>query len=444
MAKEILVVRNTLSALKAKLLGRSRPTGAPRRTSSFRPNLESLDERLVPSITYNGGPVIKNAWVSAIYLGDAWNTDATLKQERQQLDSFLKDVVNSPYMDALNEYYMNDPYLGQVHVGHGTYAGGKVVSYSFRTSNGIQVVDDNAVQAVIQQQIDGGYVSGGGIGSLVMVFTPSTVRVVSNGGGSNNYLQELGHHSSYVDPWYSTTPYAILANPVGNPNGYWAGTPTNISKLTGVTSHELEEAVVDPIPGTGWYDYSPPTRNGPYGQSPAGITEIGDEDAYWLPNDATYGTGHMYSILNGYVVQTPWSVRAGNTASLPLTPQDLTGDVFLISNNNISSTYYVGAFSISSENPTTGAFTGTYQDFLTGTVLLVSGQISPYGGAFAGWYSSISFHSYAAYGAMHWEYVSFSGSLSGYGVAGGSHANSVWGTMTDNLVFGSFYTDSTD
>jgi hypothetical protein len=46
------VARSALAILKDKLLGRTRPTGAPR-PPSFRPGLESLDDRLVPSTIPN-------------------------------------------------------------------------------------------------------------------------------------------------------------------------------------------------------------------------------------------------------------------------------------------------------------------------------------------------------------------------------------------------------
>lgn len=441
------MARNVLSMLKEKMLGRTSRPVPPRRTPArFRPGLEPLDERLVPSITYNNGPVMYHPYVSAIYLGNAWKTDPSLMHERQQLDNFLTDIVNSPYMDALGEYYMNDPYRGKVSVGHGTYYGSKSVDYTFRTSNGYQVVDDNDIHTAITQQVDGGYISAGGPDSLVMVFTPSNVRLVSNGGGSNAWLNELGHHNSYVDPFNGTVPYAVIPNPTGNPNTYWAGTTTDIAKLTGSASHEFEEAVTDPILGTGWYDNSPPTKPGPYGHSQVGIDEIGDDVQYYEPNNNAFGPNQQYSILNGYVVQNVWSVKAGGPVTLPATPPDMVGAGFPITNNSWVPNVEVGLLVVSWENPTTGAFGGEYTDVLTNTVMWASGQITTHSGtlgALSGIYG-ITFHSTGTAVGYAGESVSFSGLLTGNGNGSASWGDEMWGTMTDNVVFGSFYTDVRD
>lgn len=61
-----------------------------------------------------------------------------------------------------------------------------------------------------------------------------------------------------------------------------------LDALTGTSSHELCEAITDPVPGTGWYD----DRNG----------EIGDICAW------------AFKKLGGHVVQLEWSNAAGKSA----------------------------------------------------------------------------------------------------------------------------------
>jgi hypothetical protein len=59
---------------------------------------------------------------------------------------------------------------------------------------------------------------------------------------------------------------------------------TTVDALTSTASHELSEAITDPIPGQGWYD----DANG----------EIGDICAWKTKK------------LNGYTVQMEWSNSA--------------------------------------------------------------------------------------------------------------------------------------
>ena len=60
---------------------------------------------------------------------------------------------------------------------------------------------------------------------------------------------------------------------------------TRLEALTSTSSHELCEAITDPIPGQGWYD----DANG----------EIGDICAW------------QTTVLSGWTIQLEWSNRAG-------------------------------------------------------------------------------------------------------------------------------------
>src|SRR6266404_3963906 len=64
----------------------------------------------------------------------------------------------------------------------------------------------------------------------------------------------------------------------------WPGMGSVIASLTSTTSHELCEAITDPIPGQGWYD----DNNG----------EIGDICAW------------QTRTLGGYTIQLEWSNQA--------------------------------------------------------------------------------------------------------------------------------------
>src|SRR5262245_38702190 len=70
----------------------------------------------LPRMVYQGGAVFPNVRVQAVYLGADWLNNLELVMQRQQLDSFLADIVKSEYMDGMSEYG----------IGRGTYLGSYV------------------------------------------------------------------------------------------------------------------------------------------------------------------------------------------------------------------------------------------------------------------------------------------------------------------------------
>jgi hypothetical protein len=366
--------------------------------------------------------------VQPIYWGHDWTGfNATMNHERQKLDSFLADMVRSPLMDAMSEYYMTDASGKQVHVGKGSFLPSTVVDAVFRTdSTGRQIVDDNDIQSMLTYEIDNGYVNRG---ALYMVFTPDNVVVVNN--GTTTPANELAHHTSYNDPWYGATPYAIVPNPIGNPATYWNATTTDLQKLTGNASHEFEEAVTDPL-GNAWYDASPPA---------AVITEIGDYTTYYKPSSSpaglqqkgtagVFGQDQQYSLLNGYVVQNVWSVKANNTVALPQTPPDLVGTTFNLSYG--SSTTVSAVVSIRWEDPTTGAFSGLYHDFFGW--IPISGQLSGTTTSSGIMTTQITF-SGSGYNYPFLQSVGFSGRVTGNGNATTSGSDLMSGTLEDFVYY---------
>src|SRR5947208_13100672 len=94
--------------------------------SSTRPVMEELEQRLTPTVTYHGGPVLPHVEVQAIYYGSDWSGNSSLYQMTGQIEGYLNYMVNSPYMDMLT----NAGYG----VGRGSFSQGRIVNYSINKS----------------------------------------------------------------------------------------------------------------------------------------------------------------------------------------------------------------------------------------------------------------------------------------------------------------------
>src|SRR6516162_11829717 len=111
---------------------------SPKPFRSARPEFESLESREVPTVTYHGGALLPNVEVQAVYFGSQWTGSAM----RNQLDSFLQYVVQSPYMLMLS----NAGYR----TGNGSFSGD--LPYQAALSSG-QYLTDGAIQSFLQSYI---------------------------------------------------------------------------------------------------------------------------------------------------------------------------------------------------------------------------------------------------------------------------------------------------
>jgi hypothetical protein len=269
-----------LTSLK-KLFASNR-AGKPRCSSQLM--LESLDERIVPAVTYHGGPLIANVHIEAVYEGTQWGGQ-DLTTMRGQLDGYLQYVTNSPYMDLLKEYSAPG-----YDIGHGSFVGERVIDTTLSLGP-IQIntlaagttVDDCAIQKMLQTNITNGTLAAPNANNFYFVFTPPNVKVTRGSGDSVKTF--FAYHDSFVDSAGKNVYYAVIAHQQGN------GTPiTGLSafqQATETSSHELAEAITDPNLTSGWRDYS-------VGNTTSGM-EIGDI------------CNLKFSTLNGFTVQKEWS-----------------------------------------------------------------------------------------------------------------------------------------
>jgi hypothetical protein len=219
-----------------------------------------------PSLTYRGGPLLTAVQIFTLFWGDGWQAQPQAGL-MAQIVAFFDFVVASPLVDQLDEYSV----AGSV-IGHGANLGAIAVPEALGAS-----VDDSAIQQFIQRQISTNSAVPQPVpSSLYFVFAPPGVAVSLS--GSSSCTTFCGYHNDINgNIFYAVMPYPDCTG--------CTGSLAVLDALTSTTSHELCEAITDPIPGQGWYD----DNNG----------EIGDICAWQTKK------------LGAYTVQLEWSNRVG-------------------------------------------------------------------------------------------------------------------------------------
>jgi len=107
------------------------------------------------------------------------------------------------------------------------------------------VVQDSQIQALLQQEIANGSLPMPTANSLYFVYLPPAIAVQNSEGTScENFC---GYHDRVTSQlFYAVMPYLDCSGCSGGLDIFAA--------LTVASSHELCEAITDPIPGSGWYD----------------------------------------------------------------------------------------------------------------------------------------------------------------------------------------------
>ncbi|MGH2495833.1 MAG: hypothetical protein ACRDIV_14130 [Ktedonobacteraceae bacterium] len=219
-------------------------------------------------LVYNNGPLLTAAQVFTVFWGAAWEQsplDATI----QSINDFFDYILTSPLIDQLAEYSVQ----GQT-IGHGSRVG----TTTLTTPDPGTSVDDSA----IQQMLNNGIASNSAFpqpnaNTLYFVYLPGGVTVTAS--GSSSCQSFCGYHDAINSQVY----YAVMPYP--DCTGCSSSLAT-FDALTVTSSHELCEAITDPVPGQGWYDQS----NG----------EIGDICA-WQTRQ-----------VGSYTVQQEWSNSANS------------------------------------------------------------------------------------------------------------------------------------
>jgi len=186
-------------------------------------------------LSYRNGPLLVRPAVYAVYWGASWNTAPSARILRGQIDQFFRDILVSPLMDQLAEYNVK----GQS-IGHGQYLGSAVRTDGAPSGS----VTDAAIRAQITQWLRARILPAVTPNSLYFIYLePGVVSVM---GGSKSCQNYCGYHDAAGSIYYAVMPYPLCAGCLG---GLAA-----LDALTATSSHELCEAITDPVPGSGWYD----------------------------------------------------------------------------------------------------------------------------------------------------------------------------------------------
>jgi len=232
-----------------------------------RPEAQRVAAAVAPRLAYRGGPLLTAVEVFTIFWGAEWK-QAPQSSIVSNMNLFFDYILTSALMDQLGEY--SAP--GKV-IGHGKRTGTATITSPAPNTS----VQDSAIQQVLQQEIAAKNLPAPGPNSLYFLFLPPSVQVVL--GGSASCQDFCGYHDSISgNIFYAVMPYPGCSGCTGG--------LSVADALTSTSSHELCEAITDPVPGQGWYD----DNNG----------EIGDI-CPWKTRT-----------LGGYTIQLEWSNHAGS------------------------------------------------------------------------------------------------------------------------------------
>ena len=234
-----------------------------------------------PNPTYHGGPLLTNVEVCPIFWGTGW-LQSPQNGVIQPLNDFFNFILTSPLLDFLGEYSVPGQPIGFGQLGNTTV----ITDSDPGTANpdGSRVVTDSQIQQALQDWINALRIPQPGSNTLFFVYLPPNVTVQAF--NTSSCVGFCGYHNKgpTTNVTYAVEPY--LACSVCNPF-------STFDNLTLTSSHELCEAITDPIPGSGWVDDN--VQSG----------EIGDFCAW------------QKTQLGSYTIQTEWSNKAQSCVAVP-------------------------------------------------------------------------------------------------------------------------------
>lgn len=238
-------------------LGRLRGEGPDADLFDGQPHVAAATAHL----TYNNGPLLTSVQVFTIFWGTKWGgpSGGTIMQ---RMNKFFQAILVSPLLDQLHEYSVPGKSIG-----HGSFIGTKLITAKAPVGS----VTDSVVRKQLKAWIAAKTVPKNTKNTLYFIFLdPGVISIM---GGSKSCQNYCGYHDAVGSVYYAVMPYPTCAGCLGG--------MTAPDALTGTSSHELCEAITDPVPGSGWYD----NVNG----------EIGDICAW------------NFKKIAGYTVQLEWS-----------------------------------------------------------------------------------------------------------------------------------------
>jgi len=263
-------------------------------------------------LKYYGGPVISHPKVYAVFWGSKVDPET-----QANIGPFFSNMLDSTYMDWLNEYQTNLTAVDGRHgtdqkIGRGSYAGSIMIT----PINGSSSLSDQDVQAELDAQIASGKLPKPSDDSLYMIYFPSGVSISIEGQRSCSsfcaYHEGFKSAKAGANVYYGVMPVC----------GFGCGVAgSTFDSLSVVSSHECIEATTDPFPTPGDKPAYPQAWNDAGGQ------EIGDLCADG--NSTVTGHGMTSAVQWEYdnsiqgCNQGPWQQTASATVAsvvVPATP----------------------------------------------------------------------------------------------------------------------------
>ena len=195
------------------------------------------------TMEYFGGPVIPNAKVYVVWWGNPANLNPAITAAHGGIADFYAGVLNSSFIDWLNEYDTNRAAQAGSHVGQpgtsqfigrGNYAGTFTLS-NIPSGN----VTDAQIQATLDQAFSAGTLPQPDENAIFAVYFPSSVSITLD--GSQSCAAFGAYHEAIVETARHNAYYLVMPD-CGD----------SFSGVTDVSSHELVEAITDgqPTPGS--------------------------------------------------------------------------------------------------------------------------------------------------------------------------------------------------
>jgi hypothetical protein len=191
-------------------------------------------------LVYFGGRVLSNVKVVAVFWGTQVDPETVAK-----IGDFYTSVTNSTYIDWLSEYNTNikatDGRDGtNQKIARGTYGGAVTIT----PINQGTTLDKLDVQVEIEKQLDQGALPKPDANTLYMFYFPAGMTLMT--GGQASCSAWCADHEGFVSKKYGDIAYGMMPD-LGGSCAFGCGMHAKFDNLTNVSSHELIEAITDPM-----------------------------------------------------------------------------------------------------------------------------------------------------------------------------------------------------
>jgi hypothetical protein len=239
------------------------------------------------ALKYYGGPVIPNAKVTVVIWGNNVQKDIIATTP-----DFYASLTKSDMMDWMDQYNTSGKGLDgrdgtNQHIGKGSFQG--IVTIQPQVTTG--TIDDTAIQAELQRQIDAGKLPKPDDNTLFMTYFPPGMTITIE--GMQSCSQFCAYHGFNGAPTPSNHFYYGVMPDLGGACSFGCGFHQHLDNVTSISTHEFCEAVTDPFPTPGSTPAYPQAWNDTQG------SEVGDLCADSM-NTLTGANGKSYSVQSEY------------------------------------------------------------------------------------------------------------------------------------------------